>query len=259
MMLAGIALALFQYTLPAEPVAYTVEVGYEGFIPVFGGQEGKFKARLDVSAQSLSPDTDGRLRASSEVTGLKIWFNDAELPFGIETIQNYFPRTTIRHTADGKILETDAPNVTVPVRLPGLDVKRFPDISYMPVEFPAEPLELGRAWTYRKRFGDSDVVYTATPTAIDDRQIVLKLAASQEYEVLEDEAKQVVADESAAVARVKTRLTADGTATFDRARGLLLKLSLQGLAASEAKDLKSGQAAKRDLKSTLEIEAKPKG
>jgi hypothetical protein len=259
MILPALVLALFQYALPAEPVAYTVEIGYKGFIPVFGGQEGTFKARLDVSVQSLSPDSEGRLRASSEVTGLKVWFNDAELPFGVETIQNYFPRTTIRHTANGKILDTDAPNVTVPVRLPGLDVKRFPDISYMPVEFPAEPLEPEKSWTFRKRFGDSDVVYTATPTAIDAQQIVLKLSAEQEYEVLEDEAKQVVADESAAAARVKTRLTADGVATFDRSRGLLLKLSLQGLAVSEVKELKSGQATKRELKSTLDVEAKPKG
>ena len=39
--------------------------------------------------------------------------------------------------------ESDAPNVKLPVRLPGLDVKRFPDITYVPIQFPDRELKTG--------------------------------------------------------------------------------------------------------------------
>ncbi len=243
----------FAYSPPAKAVRYEVGIAYDGFLPVFGGQEGKFQASMEVDVEGAAADGEGVPRSVSEVKSLKVVFNGAELPFTVDSIKTYFPRTTITHTALGKILKTDAPDVSIPVKLPGLDVKRFPDISYMPIEFPEGALEVGKSWVFKKAFGGSDVEYTVTPTAVSATEITVGLKASQTYEVLEDDGKQVVTDEATAVAKVKTVLEAAGNATLDPGRGLLVKLSLNGKAVSTVTDLKTGALSKRELGSGLEI------
>jgi hypothetical protein len=115
------------YRFPLDrPLQYDVQVVFEGYIPLLGGQEGKVEVNLGVKVQGLAPDSDAKPRAASELNAFKILFNGADLTaIGLDSAKAYFPKTTVSLTPEGRVLKTDAPDVEIPVRLPGLDVKRF--------------------------------------------------------------------------------------------------------------------------------------
>ena len=159
-LIASAALIPVAYTLPpAKPATYSVQVSFDGYMPVLGGQEGTAQADLEFSVQGLAPDSQGNPQASTELQGLKFAFNGANLPLDIEKAKAYFPKTTLSITPQGKVLKTDAPNVSLPIRLPGLDIKRIPDLTFLPVEFPLNGIEAGGVWSFKKLFGDSEVDY----------------------------------------------------------------------------------------------------
>lgn len=237
---------------PGVRLNYDVNVRFEGFIPILGGQEGKVEVKLKVPVSGLKPTTDGTLRASSEIADAQILFNDAPLPLSAENVREFFPKTTIDFTPAGRILKTDAPDRTLPVRLPGLDLKRFPDITYLPIEFPAEPPKVGQTWTFEKAFGDSRVVYRCTPSTLTDGVAILKLQIAQTYETLEDSGLNVVTDEKDAVARVKTTLSGEGEAEFDCKRGILKRVTIQATAVSEVTPTDGSATSTRKLTTRLE-------
>lgn len=249
----GIALTPMAYDFgPDQLQRYAMKVTFEGFIPILGGQEGKVEVSLGVRVEGEAPE-GGKPRAASEIESSKIVFNGAELPLGLDAVQEFFPRTTIVLTPQGRILSTDAPNVSLPVRLPGLDIKRFPDISYLPVEFPEQGIEVGRTFTFTKSFGGSDVEYTCQPKRIDDRTVEMDVTLAQSYEVLENEAKEVVTREADAVARVKTQVSGSGTIVFNRNQGVLERATIRATAKSDVTDLQTKQESRRTLVTLLEV------
>ena len=189
---------------------------------------------------------DGHVRATSELTKAKIIFNDATLPLSLENIQDYFPKTTIEFTPLGKILKSDAPDIQLPVRLPGLDVKRFPDISFMPVEFPDKELAVGDKWSFVKSFAGSDVTYECTMKALDEKTATISLAIEQKYTVFEDSAMQVVEKKEDAENEVTTVLKATGGVVFERA-GMVSIFTMIGKAESVVKPFVKGEETKRSL------------
>lgn len=234
----------------ATHLDYDVQVVFDGFIPILGGQEGLVDLNMAVSVDGLSADPEGRMRASSEIKDFKLVFNGALLPLSVENVTGFFPKTTVSLTQDGKVVKTDAPDVQLPVRLPGLHVKRFPDITYVPIVFPAEGVAIGKSWTFTKAFGDSDVNYTVTPSAIDGSTVHLKIQLEQKYSVLEDESTNVV-EEKDAVNRVTTEVKGDGEGVFDLARGAMRSIEIRAVATGVVEDLKSRAKTDRKLKTTL--------
>lgn len=238
---------------PDTRLDYDVKVLFDGFIPVLGGQEGKVEVQMGVKVDGLSPE-QGNQRAASEIKRFKILFNGAELPLTLDNVQDYFPRTTISVTPYGRILKTDAPDLSLPVRLPGLDAKRFPDITYLPIEFPeSETLTKGTKWEFRKSFDGSDIVYTCEATKVDDAVVEVDLKMTQSYSVLENAAKEVVKDRQDAVASVDTKLDGSGRVIFDRKAGVVKAFSASATAVSNATDLKTKLESRRVLKTTLEV------
>src|SRR5688500_14619030 len=120
---------------PGIKANYDVNVTFDGFIPLFGGQQAKVEVNMAVDVRGLAEDDQKRPRASSEITEFAVLFNGSKLPLTVQSVQEFFPKTTVSLSPQGKILKTDAPDVSLPVRLPGLDAKRFPDITYLPIEF----------------------------------------------------------------------------------------------------------------------------
>jgi hypothetical protein len=257
-MLCLLAATLVAYKIPAKPVTFDVGVTFEGFIPILGGQEGTVAVTMGVDAGALEPDSDGLPQAVSEVKALKIVFNDAELPLGVEAIQAYFPKTTVTYSPEGKILKSNAPDKVLPVKLPGLDIKRFPDITYMPIEFPSDGIEVGKEWSYKKSFGGSDVAYAVTPISIEGNTVQLSLKVSQEFTVLEDDGLNVVTDEKLAYAKVKTVVSGGGKATFDLSEGLATYVLVEATADTEVSPLSGKTPSKRSLKTKLEIRRRTK-
>lgn len=253
-LLLSAALAPVAYGFgPATKLAYDANVTFEGFIPILGGQEGKVEVAMGVSVEGLSSTEPKQLRAASEIKKFKIVFNGAELPLTLDNVRDYFPRTTIKLTPEGKIVATDAPDLTLPVKLPGLDAKRFPDITYLPIEFPETGVEPGTTWSFKKSFAGSDVTYTCKVAEMTETTVKVDLGIQQSYELLEDEAKQVVTNEKDAVARVKTDLNGTGVVEFDRKLGVVRVFNADAKAVSKATDLKTKETSERVLTTKLAI------
>lgn len=257
-LLCALALVPVRYDFnPSTRLVYDVQVVFDGFIPILGGQEGVVSVTMGVAVEGLVKDSEGRAQAASEIKEFKLVFNDAALPLGLDNVTNFFPRTTVSLSPEGKVLKTNAPDVQLPVRLPGLHVKRFPDITYLPLEFPTEGVEVGKSWTYSKSFGDADVVYTVTATKIEGDTLSMDVSLAQEYTVLEDEAKNVV-EAKDAVATVVTKLTGKGTAEFDLRKGAVRRLQIDADAASTVVDLQTKEKSQRQLKTTLKVRLRDK-
>jgi hypothetical protein len=258
-LLAAAALTPVAYNFPIDkPLTYSVEIGFKGFIPVLGGNEGTSDIKMAVQVKGISPDSQGRARVQSDLTDMKIAFNGATLPFGLDNVKQFFPRNTLVITPQGKILETDAKEIDLPVRLPGFDAKRFPDITYLPVQFPEEGVEVGKAFTFTKEFGDSDVSYEVVPTSIKDDAIELDIKMKQIYTVLEDESANVLKNDKDAVARVQTVVNGSGKAVFDRKLGLIRTGDVTALAESTVVDIASKKETKRKLETKLKVRLETK-
>lgn len=250
--LCAMILGPVQYRFaPAVRHVYDVQVVFDGFIPLLGGQEGLVDLTMSVAVDGLAPDSEGRPRASSEIRAFKLVYNGAVLPLTVDNVTPFFPKTTVSLTPEGKVVVSDAPDVQLPVRLPGLHVKRFPDITYLTVEFPEGEVAVGKPWTYTRAFGDSDVQTTITPTSIEGDRVEMDVRVEQTYTVLEDEGTNVVSDPKDAVARVTTRVEGKGHAVFDSGLGAMRSFEVVATAKSDVRDLKTDAKTERSLKTTL--------
>lgn len=254
-LLAAATVVKLAYSFPVDVKrTYDVKSVFEGYIPLMSGVEGKVEVNLVVTAKGVKPAADGNPQVLSTLDDIKVLLNGEVL--GIVTmkmVEPYFPPTTISMSPIGETLKTDAPNVSLPVKLPGLDIKRFPDITYLPVQLPADGVEEGKAYTFKRAFGDSDMTYTATPTKVTDDTVELAISIAQNYEVLEADSKEIVKDEKDAVNRVKTTMTGKGTATFDRHLGVFTVVSIDSDAVSTVTDLETKKGSTRDLKFKQDI------
>jgi len=242
---------------PSTKAVYDISVGFDGYLPIIGGREGKIDLDMSVAVEGQPADEEGNARVASEIQKFKMALNKAPMPFTEKNVVDFFPRTTISVSPEGRQIKTDAPDRKLPVRLPGLDVKRFPAISYLPLEFPSEGIEVGKAYRFRKAFGDSDVDYEVTPTAISESEISLNIHLSQEYASFEDAAHNPVEEDKAAI-RLTTKVAGDGTATFDRVLGLIRETKIVADATGKAVETATNMTTERHLKTTLTIQLRPR-
>ncbi len=249
-----IAMGLYQFDTSTK-LDYDVAVTFNGFLPLLGGNEGKAEVSMGVRVNGLAQEEE-MLRASSELTSFEIKFNGAKLPLDIESAKGYFPKTTVSMTPAGKVMKSDAPNISLPVRLPGLDVKRFPDITYLPIELAGNDLKFGSKWEFSRMFGDSPMKYACTVTELKGDIATIAVTVNQEYELLEDEALEIVKEEKNAVSRVKTVLTGSGTVVFDAAKGAVRTVKMQNASTSIVTSLSDGTKTERKLDSTLDVKLK---
>lgn len=253
-----LALLAFAFAFPKEAILYDVSVRFNGFLPVFGGQEGSAEISLGVSVKGLDADADGKPQAESELVTAKVKFMGETLPFNEDNMQAYFPKTTISFDPLGKLLKTNAPDVQLPIRLPGLDLKRFPEITYLPVEFPKETLKQGEAWTFKRSLGGADATYTVTATKVEAERAELDVKVDQVAQTFENEALELVSKPEDAVNKVETTLVGKGTVTFDRKRSLATLVKFIVDADSKVERIKGGEKSNRKLQTTLEVRLKEK-
>lgn len=251
---AALLLAPLQYSFEAGTrLSYDSTVRFEGFIPILGGNEGTVVVEMGVAVDGLKPNKEDTIRAANEITRFKVTFNEAVLPLDVASVQTYFPRTTISMQKNGKIVESDAPDVKLPVRLPGLDVKRFPDVTYVPLQFPESDLKVGDAWEFKRKFGESDVSYKCTVDSQKGDAVIIKVTIRQEYELLEDAAMEVVKEERDAERRVKTLMTGEGIVLFETKRGIVEKAEMVNTAVSHVTKIEDGTTSQRKLYTTFSL------
>lgn len=247
-----LAILLTYVFTPQTKLTYDAKVTFEGFIPILGGQQGKVEVKMMVEVKGGEPK-GGNLTASSKLNTIELIFNGEKLPLTLEIVEEFFPKTNITLTPLGKVLTSDAPDKRLPVKLPGLDAKRFPDITYLPLEFPASGIQLDKPFKFTKSFGDSPVLYTVTPTKIDEASVEFKVELRQDYTVLEDETSEVVKVEADAISIVKTEVIGAGTITFNRKQGAVQAMKIESTAESIVTDLVTKKVTKRKLKTILDV------
>lgn len=239
-------------------VSYDVEFSFDGFIPVLGGMEGQATAKMGVEVAGLAPDKTASQKASYELKQFALFVGEDEFPYSIDKIKPFFPKSNVWFSDQGKVIKTDAPKLDIPVRLPGIDPKRFADVSFLPVEFPSASIEEGQKWTYQKTFGDSPVNYEVTVKSVSDTVIELNLSLKQTYTVMEDEAKNVVKDEKDAVSRVESTVTGTGIAAFDRQKSLFTSVAINAESVSDVVDIRTKDKSQRKLKMTTKVKLREK-
>lgn len=252
-----LAVAALAYAFPkGQPIDYNVNVSFEGFLPVFGGQDGTAEIALGLRVEGLAPDDKGRAQASSDLTEAKVKFQGETLPFTVDNVKGFFPKTTVSYEPSGKLAKTDAPDIQLPIRLPGLDVKRFPELTYLPVELPSVDIEVGKPWTFKRTIGGAEATYTVTPTALTDELATLKVGVTQTETTFENEALELTKEEEAKY-KVITTLSGDGQVLFDRKAGYARKVNVTVVANGVETEIKSGAKKDRKLTTKLTVELKP--
>jgi len=124
-LLAALALTPVSYNLAGKTVNYDLALGFDGFVPILGGNIAKVNVNVGLVVKGQGADAAGNPMAVCDVSSLKVVYNDAVLPFNEDNVRKFFPNTAT-FTPQGKVLKDDAPQIDLPIQLPGLDVKRFP-------------------------------------------------------------------------------------------------------------------------------------
>ncbi|MBX3096471.1 MAG: hypothetical protein KF812_06375 [Fimbriimonadaceae bacterium] len=231
---------------------YKLVAQFDGFIPILGGNEGVVDTEMTVAVSGGS-QAAGLRSATSELTAFSISFNGAKLPLGLESTQEFFPKTTVQFKNSGLITKTDAPDVKPPVRLPGLDVKRFPDITYLPLVLNEAAVEVGSKWTFEKEFDGAPLKYDCEVTRLNESQAVIAVKVRQIQSFMENAALEVTNQESSAQSRVTMELTGTGTIVFDVKKGLAQYVLMQNSAVSKVTPIAGGETKERNLKTTFKV------
>lgn len=257
-MLAALLLLVSpKFSLPLEvPVRYQLLVRFEGSLPIFGGKEGVAEVTIGTSVRGLAPDGEGRFGAVSELTDVEAKWNGAKMPFTVDNVKPFFPKTTIRYSPLGRVLATDAPDKPFAVRLPGLDVKRFPELSYLPVEFRDGEIEVGSSWKFERKFNGFPVTYAVQVTAIEGDQLRLQVQLSQQARFFEDRGRNAV-EEKEGEFEVVSSLTGSGQIEFDLKRGLATQTRVEATTTDQVTETETKQTTTRKLKTRFEVKLLP--
>ncbi|HRK23187.1 MAG TPA: hypothetical protein PLX06_15315 [Fimbriimonadaceae bacterium] len=259
MLLASIAAATLTYAFPVGSKSlYDFQVNLEGPIPMLGRAQSQVEVKMVLEVAGLGAK-EGGFAVTSDLTEMRASMGGVVLPFTVENVKAFFPKTNLLVAPTGKILKTDAPDVQLPVRLPGLDSKRLPDVSFLPVELPAEGIEVGKSFTFQKNLGGSEATFTVTPTAIDETKAEMNVKLSQSYETLETANGDETKDEKAAVNRLKTELKGSGKFVFDRKLGLTKSLAADSLAVTEVTPVKGGVKSERRITTKIRVDRRETG
>lgn len=230
-----------------------MDATFEGFLPVFGGMDGDASIRLDVTLKGLEPDSQSRPRIEMDLADAKVTLKGAALPFDVDSARKFFPKTTMSFDPLGKLLETDAPDIVLPIRLPGMDVKRFPELCFLPVEFPANGAPDAAAWTFNRNLNGVDTVCEARLTEATEERATIQMSFKQDYTSLESEAYELVLDEKDAGFRVRTQVSGEAKGVFDRKKGLFTQWNLDVIAESQEENLRTAAKRDRKMKTTVRV------
>jgi hypothetical protein len=252
-LLVAIALAPAAYQFaPSQANTFTMKAEFDGFVPVLGGNEGKVEVVLGIAVTGLEPK-GASPRASYDINRFELKFNEAPLPFGIEMVKDFFPKSEVTATPQGRVTANTAPNRGLPVRLPGLDPRRLPDLTFLPIELPEEGLEEGKTWQFERVFDGAPMKYTCKVETLNPAQAEISVEVSQQFEYLENEALEAVTKEADAISRAKASLTGRGKIWFSLESGAALGTQMRSESTTTVTPIKGGKESVRKLISRLEV------
>jgi len=254
---ALVATVVFSFA-PGTVHRFDVDVQFKGFLPLFGGREGEARVKILARAVGAEPQEKGNFAVESEIEEFSVEMNGNELPFTKDNVQSFFPKAVAEFKPYGEMVRNEAPKVAMPVRLPGLDSQRFPEVSYLPIQLPPSEVAVGKVYEFDKAFGGSPVKYVAKVEESSEESLKISFKLSQEFDSFENGFGNPVPSEKDASRKISTLLQGEGTGEFSRKRGVFKSFTVTATSKSKVFDLKKTGSAptERILKNVLTIKLK---
>lgn len=258
-----LAFGIFNLTHQQFPVAvyeykdgiqakFNIKVQLEGYIPLFGGRNGNADVDMVVLAKGMASDSRDIQSVESEVVDIKATAFGSMLPLTKKNIEQFYPKGTATFTTGGAVKSNTVKEQAMQVKLPGLDSRRLPEISYIPLVLDWDAIQMDKDYSFERTFNDVPMKYTVTPGKRGTSSRNLDIQVVQNIDGFED-AYGNPSEESAAKSKVRTVLTGKGTAIFDFMTHTFDKVVIETNAESEVIIIKTGKSATRKLKTTLTI------
>lgn len=248
-------LALAYAYVVGNPQQFSVKVDFEGFVPIFGGKEGKASARFTVKATPKEAQGDNTV-IESQVTEFAAEAFGATLPLNGNNISQYFPTATALVSPLGEILRNDAPKIPMPVKVPGLDSQRLPEISYLPIQLPKGDPKIGEKYEYERQFGGIPVKYTVKFKGSEADKAQFDITLYQAIDSFEDIYNNP-SDEKGARYKLTGVMVGAGTATFNIKAHQFEVVKVTTVTDTKVVNVKTKKSSDRKLKTVLEINRIP--
>ncbi len=240
------------YFTKGSETKFNVKIQFEGFIPLFGGREGKADVAMVVRAVGVEPKQSELQSVDSEIIDLKAIAFGSTLPLNKNNIGMFFPRAIATFESTGEVKLNDAPDINMPVKLPGLDSKRLPEISYVPLIIDRVAAASGKPFEFSRKFNGAVMKYKVVPGLQDEYKEEFAIEVTQASDGFED-AYGNPCVEASAKSKVTTVLVGMGSARFNMDKQMFDKVVVETNAASDVTVIKTGKTSKRSLKTTLTI------
>ena len=140
----------------------------------------------------------------------------------------------------------------MPVKLPGLDSQRLPEISYVPLVIDKDAVDAGKPYEFSRTFNGAVMKYKVTPGEKKEQKEIFQIEVSQSSSGFEDSYGNPIV-EAGAKSKLKTNLTGKGTAVFNFAKRMFDKVVVETIGDTDVTNIKTGKTSKRKLKTTITI------
>lgn len=245
LLLAGLAFSF----APNSEIRYRLDVTMSGYLPVLGGKEGSAKLQIDFAVIGL-PKVGNLPQAEHRPLQFKAWLNEAQMPFNIDNVVTFFPKATVTFWPNGKVKSTTAPDKPLPATLPGLDLRRFAEMTYLPCEFPNSGAE---RWSFTREMGGSPMKFDARILEKNGTKLTIELIPTQKSVSFEDAEHRPIKGENGAEHKVEHNINGSGTFVFDSELGQVEKLEMEAETISEVRGMVNDFAATRKLKTRVSL------
>lgn len=231
-----------------NPVSFDVNVAFEGWIPIFGGREGKATVNLTVVAKALGPN-----EIESYIPKIDAEAFGVQLPLNSTNVDQFFPKAVAEFDATGAVTKNSAPSIKMPAKLPGLDSQRLPEISFLPLALPKTDIKEGESYSFSRTYSGQEFKYTATLVKQNDSgaDLVIKLISTRDG--FEDAYGNTLETPKGAKRKSRSDLTGTGSAHFSKTLGSFDKVEVETTETTTTEPLAGGKQAVKRLKTTLKI------
>ncbi|MEI7578249.1 MAG: hypothetical protein WCK51_15280 [Armatimonadota bacterium] len=250
-----IPIALAYAFASGQSVSFDVNVQFEGWIPIFGGREGKANVSLTVVANPLSPSHVGLPVCEIESTISKI---DAEafgvqLPLNSTNVDQFFPKAIATFDLQGVVVKNTAPAIKMPAKLPGLDSQRLPEISFLPLVLPKTDIKEGESYLFSRTYSGQEFKYTVTLVKQNESGADLTIKLVSTRDGFEDAYGNTLETSKGAKKKSRSDLDGTGSAHFSKTLGSFDKVEVETTETTTTEPLAGGKQTVKKLKTTLKI------
>ena len=241
------ALLTYAFTI-GVPVTFDVNVQFEGWIPIFGGREGKANVNMTVVATALKSN-----EIESHIPKIDAEAFGVVLPLNNTNVDQFFPKATAVFDATGTVTKNSAPAIKMPAKLPGLDSQRLPEISFLPVALPKSELKVGESYVFSRSYGGQEFKYLSTLSTETDSEAIFKLKLTSKRDGFEDAYGNSLETEKGAKRKTLALLDGSGTAHFSKALGGFDAVEVVTTETTTSEPLAGGKQTFKKLTTTLKI------